>query len=509
MHLLQQLVVDHVLDLGLLEQILQVVGRHVHALVRLAFKRVGALVELDGDRAVVHLVRDGKGGVVVVGGADKPQAVGDGELAVVERLGVGGPPGGHQVEHPLVVAGHLQHRQDLGKVVLHAGEVHLVEHDHGRVLAQTRLVHGAEELGLVEALGELVKVAEHLRAVAEAWLHRHDGRGVIQVAAKAVGQRGLTGTRDALQDQQLGGGHAGHKATDNLGRVVELHLAARKCAEAVDEVLERDGVVIDRRLPVAVLEVDERQLGEAVGLGDLFFLGKSLGLDGGLGHGGCGILDALAIERERRVARHDGRGALARGSTGTRSGAHDVTHRGQVVVGQGRGAHVRNLLGAAHGIDLERQQLVLLVHEVEHLLVEAADLAVERLVGRIVAMQAAVDAIAVYQDGHDQHGDRDEHGKQNDRADLAHQVKRGEVGHKDVEVLNPAKHQQVKDGAHDGNDVVDDLCQQLPGKSQKLTHRRCPPACSRSSPPQPRPSDGGLPRAWPRPGRAARRRYRR
>ena len=179
-----------------------------------------------------------------------------------------------------------------------------------------------------------------------------------------------------------------------------------------------------------------------------------------------------------------------------------------MVVGQGRGAHVRNLLGAAHGIDLERQQLVLLVHEVEHLLVQAADLAIERLVGRVVAMQAAVDAVAVDQDGHDQHGDRDEHGKQNDRADLAHQVKRSEVGHKDVEVLDPAKHQQVKDGAHDGNDVVDDLCQQLPGKSQKLTHRRYPPAWSRSSPPRPRPSDGGLPRAWPRPGRAARRRYR-
>ena len=158
-----------------------------------------------------------------------------------------------------------------------------------------------------------------------------------------------------------------------------------------------------------------------------------------------------------------------------------------MVVGQGRSPHVRNLLGAAHGVDLERQQLVLLVHEVEHLLVEAADLAIERLVGRVVAMQATVDAIAMNQDGHDQHGNRDEHGKQDDRTDLAHQVKRGEVGHKDVEVLNPAKHQQVEDGAHDGNDVVDNLCQQLPGKSQKLTHRRCPPVCSRSSPPRPRP----------------------
>ena len=246
MHLLEQLVVDHVLDLGLLEQILQVVGRHVHALVRLALKRVGALVELDGDRAVVHLVRDGKGGVVVVGGANEPQAVGNGELAVVQALGVGGPLGGHQVEHPLVVAGHLEHRQDLGKVVLHAGEVHLVKHDHGRVLAKARLVHGAEKLGLVKALGELVKVAEHLGAVAEARLHRHDGRGVVQVAAKAVGQRRLTGTRDALQDQQLGGGHAGHKAADDLGRVVELHLAAGERAEAVDKVLQRDGIVVDR-----------------------------------------------------------------------------------------------------------------------------------------------------------------------------------------------------------------------------------------------------------------------
>ena len=480
----------------------------MHALVRLALKRVGTLVELDGDRAVVHLVRDGKGGVVVVGRADKPQAVGNGELAVVQALGVGGPLGGDQIEYPLVVAGHLEHRQDLGKVVLHAGEVHLVEHDHGRVLAQARLVHGAEELGLVKALGKLVKVAQYLGAVAKTRLHRHDGRGVVQVAAKAVGQRRLTSTRDALQDQQLGGGHAGHKTADDLGCVVELHLAAGERAEAVDKILQRDGIVVDRRFPVAVLKVHKGQLGEAVGLGDLFFLGKGLGLDGSLGHGGRGILDALAIERERRVARHHGsRGALARGHT--RSGAHHVAHRGQMVVGKSRGTHVRNLLGAAHGIDLKRQQLILLVHEVEHLLVQAADLAVERLVGRIVAMQAAVDTVTVDQNGHDQHGNRDEHGKQNDRADLAHQVERGEVGHKDVEVLNPAKHQQVKDRAHDGNDVVDDLCQQLPGKSQKLTHRRYPPAWSRSSPPRPRPSDDGLPRAWPRPGRAARRHYRR
>ncbi len=374
-------------------------------------------------------------------------------------------------------------------------------------LAKARLVHGTEELGLVKAFGELVKVAQHLGAIAKARLYRHDGRGVVQITAKAVGQRGLTGTRDALQDQQLGGSHAGHKAADDLGRVVELHLAAGERAEAVDKVLQRDGIVVDRGLPVTVLKVHKGQLGEAVGLGDFLFLGKGLGLDGGLGHGGRGVLDALAIERERRIARHHGsRGALARRST--RSGAHHVAHRGQVIVGQGRGAHVRNLLGAAHGIDLERQQLVFLVHEVEHLLVQAADLAIERLVGRVVAMQAAVDAVAVDQNGHDQHGDRDEHGKQNDRADLAHQVKRGEVGHKDVEVLNPAKYQQVKDGAHDGNDVVDDLCQQLPGKSQKLTHCRCPPAWTRSSPPRPRPSDDGLPRAWPRPGRAARRRYR-
>ena len=491
MHLLQQLVVNHVLDFGLLEQVLQMVGRHVHALVRLALKRVGALVELDGDRAVVHLVRDGKGGVIVVGRANKPQAVGDGELAVVQRLGIGGPLGGNQVEHPLVVAGHLEHRQNLGKVVFHAGEVHLVEHDHGRVLAQARLVHGAEELGLVEALGELVKVTEHLGTVAEARLHRHDGRGVIQVAAKAVGQRCLTGARDALQDQQLGGGHAGHKAADDLGRVVKLHLAARKRAEVVDKVLERNGIVVDRRLPVAVLEVDKRQLGEAVGLGDLFLLGKGLGLDRGLGHGGRSVLDARAVKRERCAARHDGsRNAFARrwcACARARGGAHDIAHRGQMVVGQGRSPHVRNLLGAAHGVDLEREQLVLLVHEVEHLLVEAADLAIERLVGRVVAMQATVDAIAMNQDGRDQHGDRDEHGKQDDRTDLARQVKRGEVGHKDVEVLNPAKHQQVEDGAHDGNDVIDNLCQQLPGKPQKLTHRRCPPACSRSSPPRPRP----------------------
>ncbi len=56
-----------------------------------------------------------------------------------------------------VVAGHFKHGKNLGEVVLHARQVHLVQHDGAGVGAQPGFVHGAQKLGFVEALGKLVK----------------------------------------------------------------------------------------------------------------------------------------------------------------------------------------------------------------------------------------------------------------------------------------------------------------------------------------------------------------
>ena len=225
------------LHLRLLEQVLQMLAGDVHALMARALERVGALVELDGDSAVVHLVGDGERGVVAVGGAHEPQAVRDGDFAVVKRPRVAVPRGGNQLEHPFVMAGHFQNRQDLGEVVLHARQVHLVEHDEAGVLPQARFVQGAQKLGFVEALGELVEVAEHLGAIADRRLHRDDGSGVVHVAAERIRQRRFTGTGDALQDEQLAGGHAGDVAAHDFGRVVQPQLAAGELAVALHEVL--------------------------------------------------------------------------------------------------------------------------------------------------------------------------------------------------------------------------------------------------------------------------------
>ena len=367
-------------------------GGHVDAVLLGHLEGVGALVDLDRDGAVVDLVGDGERGVVVVGRADEPQRVGHRDLAAVQHLRVAFPLGGHQVKHPFVLAGHFKHGKDFREVVLHARQVHLVEHNQARVGPQAGLVERAQKFRLVEALGELVEIAEDLRAVAVGRLHGNDGRRVVQVAAERIRQRRFTGTRNAFQDEQLAGGHAGHVAPHDLGRVVQLHLRCGERAVALDEALERDVVVERRRGGVAVFEVDQGKLGEAVGLGDRLVVG---GCGGGCGPGNRGAA----------------RGRAGPHACGRRPTGH-VRHRRQHVVGKRRSPHVRDALGAAHGVDLQRQKLVLLVHQIEHLLVQPADLAVERLVIRSVMLQAPIQLDALQQDERDEHRRCNEQRKQ-------------------------------------------------------------------------------------------------
>ncbi len=104
-------------------------GGHVNAVLLGHFEGIGALVDLDRDGAVVYLVGDGERGVVVVSRADEPQRVGHRDLAAVQHLRVALPLRGHQVKDPFVLAGHFKDGKDFREVVLHACQVHLVQHD--------------------------------------------------------------------------------------------------------------------------------------------------------------------------------------------------------------------------------------------------------------------------------------------------------------------------------------------------------------------------------------------
>ena len=142
--------------------------------------------------------------------------------------------------------------------------------------------------------------------------------------------------------------------------------------------LQGDGIVVHGRLPIAVLQVDERQLGEAVGQGDLLLLGKRPGLHRGLGHCRSGVGNRIAVKRKRGGTREHA--PLAK----------NVPNGGDGVVGKGGSAHVGDALRAAHGVHLDGKELVLLLHKVKDLLVQAPDLAIQRFVVGAVVLKLTV-----------------------------------------------------------------------------------------------------------------------
>jgi len=202
--------------------------------------------------------------------------------------------------------------------------------------------------------------------------------------------------------------------------------------------LQGDGVVIDGRLPVAVLQVDERQLGEAVGQRDFLLLGKRSGLHRGLGHCRGGVRNRIAVKRKRGRTREHAGGAFAFPARRTPFAKH-VGNGGDGVVGKGGSAHVGDALRAAHCVHLDGKELVLLLHKVKDLLVQAPDLAIQRFVVGTVVFKLAVHLPSAHQDDDDEHGDGRKQREQDDRADLAQHIERVEVRKEDVEVVDPSE----------------------------------------------------------------------
>ena len=207
--------------------------------------------------------------------------------------------------------------------------------------------------------------------------------------------------------------------------------------------LQRDGVVVGGRLPVAVLQVHKRKLGEAVGQGDFLLLGKRLGLHRGLGHGRGGIRDRIAVKRKRGGTCDHAGDAFASPARRTPLAEH-VGNSGDVLVGKGGSAHVGDALRAAHGVHLDGKELVLLLHKVKDLLVQAPDLAIQRFVVGAVVPKLAVYLPSTHQDDDDEHGDGRKQREQDDRADLAHHVERVEVRKEDIEVVDPSEDEQIQ-----------------------------------------------------------------
>ena len=221
--LLEVLLADGVGLDGVLKQLGEIL------VVDVARRRVGSVeglalgVDVDGHRTVVNLIGDSEGGVVVVRGADVPDVVGDGELAVIEVLGIVRPRGGDDLNDPLVVGGHFEDGQHLSEIVLDAGDVHFVEDYNVDVLVIRGLIESSEKLGLVVSLRKFVIVAEQLGTVTPRRLYRSDDGGVAYIFAERVRQRGFTCTGNTLEDGQTTGGEAGYEAAQELDLIPVVH----------------------------------------------------------------------------------------------------------------------------------------------------------------------------------------------------------------------------------------------------------------------------------------------
>ena len=465
--------------LGLGEQGHQVAARNMAGRLGIAGKGRRPVVELNGHGTVVDLIGDGKGGVVVVGGADEPDGIRHLNLAVKQVLGILVPGGGHQVKHPFVMAGHFQHGEHFGKIVLDSRQVHFVQNHHAGLFPVARLVQSPEELGLVEPLGEFVEVAQQLRPVPVGGLDGNHGGRVFQEAAEGMGKAGFTGTGNTFQNQQLGGSHARHKTADDLRGVIQVHLAASEEPVVLHQLLQGNLIVKDRPDIIGIFFVHQGQLGEPAGFGGdyLALLGLTVQiavLDGNLGVGD------LAADTGRC------RGGMPR----------HIAQRGDGVVQQGRSSRVGHPLGAADAADLQRQNLVLLVNQVQHLPVQLADLPIELGVVLLVALQLPAQAHRPHQ----QHNCQNGHGNENQHQDNGQQLRRkaqsAEIGKENGKILTPAGDEQPHNRRDQLGNVVNHLRDDLKGEFQKITHSAPPPPVR---PWRPLPSNALLPPVQPGP----------
>ena len=127
-----------------------------------AFKGIRTAVEVNGNGTVIYLIGHGKGGVVVIDGADKPQVAADGDGAVVYEARVIVPSGRDHVDALLIQPGNFQNGQHFRKVILHTGYVHLVQNDDMGILIIVSFIHGTEEIRFRIFLCKLVEIAIQL-----------------------------------------------------------------------------------------------------------------------------------------------------------------------------------------------------------------------------------------------------------------------------------------------------------------------------------------------------------
>jgi hypothetical protein len=228
--------------------------------------RLRPRVQVHHHRAVVDLVRDGEGRVVVVRRPQEPDVRRQGDPPVRHLAGVAGGPGGRDGQLARPARGQLEQGEELGEVVLDPGDVELVEDDHEDPVGEGRLVEPLEDRGLAEAPREFVVVAQQ---VAPLLPHRLDGDDRGRHADEAPeGDRegGLAGPRHPLEDHGLADGEGGDEPHHVLPGVVEGRGGAR---HEVAEPLAEGGEVEAGRVGRLALEVrgvgpvEVEELGEA------------------------------------------------------------------------------------------------------------------------------------------------------------------------------------------------------------------------------------------------------
>ena len=159
----------------------------MHALVVRTLERIGALIQLDRNSAVIHFIGNSEGGIVIIGSTHKPQTIRNGDFATSESLWIPCPSGRHQIKHPFVMTGHFQNRKNLGEVIFHARQVHLVKHNKAWVFTQACFVERSQKLSFIEAFRKLVEVTEHFGAVAIRRLHWNNGGWIVYITTKRIG----------------------------------------------------------------------------------------------------------------------------------------------------------------------------------------------------------------------------------------------------------------------------------------------------------------------------------
>ena len=204
--------------------------------------------------------------------------------------------------------------------------------------------------------------------------------GLVQITAEGIRETGFTGTGNTFQDQKLTGCHTGDKAAYDLTRIIQ----------ASSGWLQTDGILLQTASRVIwVLHTsgsDTRHTFHP----PVSQLRKTMCRDSASSE--VAFSAPLATDQWQTALRllllaaaSVARCAWLRCAPATISGY--IFHSRNHIIGQGRSPHIRNPLCAAHGVDLQGQNAVLLIHQRKHLLVQTADFFVKCSVVCFVCLQ--------------------------------------------------------------------------------------------------------------------------